>query len=120
MTDDPDDPSKLDDLTDRLRAARAREEHGEGRDGASNGAASSGMGLGFRLAIELVAGIVVGAGLGWWLDRVLHTKPLLMVVFFFLGAAGGVMNVYRAAKGLDQSVGLGAAQRRKEQERKNG
>ena len=78
------------------------------------------MGFGFRIAVELVAGIVVGALIGYFLDTVCGTKPLLMVVFFFLGAAAGVMNVYRAAKGLDQSVGLGQAQRRKEQDRTNG
>lgn len=78
------------------------------------------MGLGFRVAVELVAGIAVGGLLGYALDAWLGTKPWLMVVFLFLGAAAGVMNAYRAAKGLDDSVGFGEAQRRKERDRSNG
>jgi ATP synthase protein I len=75
------------------------------------------MGLGFRIATELVAGVAVGTLIGYALDGWLGTKPWLMVVFLFLGAAAGTMNVYRAAKGLDDSVGLGEAQRRKERNR---
>ncbi|MCR6631015.1 MAG: AtpZ/AtpI family protein [Magnetospirillum sp.] len=71
------------------------------------------MGLGFRIAIEFVAGIAVGGGIGWALDRWLGTAPVMMVLFLLLGGAAGVMNAYRAAKGMDESVGLGGAQRRR-------
>ena len=120
MTDDSNDPSKLDDLEARLRAARARELQPVGRDGSRSGGVGSGAGLGFRIAVELVAGIAVGVLIGIALDTWLGTRPWLMVVFLFLGAAAGVMNVYRAAKGLDQSVGLGGAQKRQERDRTNG
>ena len=119
MTDDPQDPSRLDDLDARLRAARARspvETEGPSR----GGNAGTGMGLGFRIAVELVAGIAVGTLMGYGLDGWLGTRPLLMVVFFFLGAAAGVLNVYRAAKGLDDSVGLGQATRRRDEDLTNG
>ena len=33
------------------------------------------------------------------LDNWLDTTPLMMVVFLFLGAAAGMLNVYRAATG---------------------
>ncbi len=64
------------------------------------------------MGVELVAGIAAGSLIGFGLDAWLGTKPLLMVVFFFLGAAASVVNMYRAAKGLDDSVGLGQATRR--------
>ena len=119
MTDEPQDPSRLDDLDARLRAARAQESVEP--DGQSRGGgAGTGMGLGFRIAVELVAGIAVGTLIGYALDGWLGTRPLLMVVFFFLGAAAGVMNVYRAAKGLDDSVGLGQATRRRNGDLTNG
>lgn len=114
MTDESNEPN-LDDLSVRVNAARAREARETGRDRTRNddGRSSAGMGLGFRIAVELVANIAVGTGIGYLLDGWLGTRPWLMVVFLFLGAGAGVMNVYRVAKGLDDSVGLGQASRRK-------
>jgi ATP synthase protein I len=103
----------LDDLDARLRAARGErhdESEGDPRGGAGIG---SGMGMGVRVGVELIAGLVVGGLIGFGLDRWLGTKPWLMLVFFFLGAAASVLNIYRAVHGLDDSVGLGQAQRRK-------
>jgi ATP synthase protein I len=74
----------------------------------------AGAGIGVRIGVELVAGIGVGSLIGYGLDAWLGTRPWLMVVFFFLGAAASVMNMYRAVQGLDDSVGLGQAKRRKD------
>ena len=63
------------------------------------------MGLAFRVGVELVAGVAVGAAIGYGLDHWLGTGPWLMIVFFFLGAAGGMMNVFRAATGQGLTVG---------------
>ena len=112
MTDESNHPN-LEDLGARVQAARAREAVETGRDRErSGGASSAGMGLGFRIAIELVVNIIVGTGVGYLLDWWLGTKPWLMVVFVFLGAAAGVVSIYRVAKGFDESVGLGQASRR--------
>ncbi|HVI50978.1 MAG TPA: AtpZ/AtpI family protein [Candidatus Sulfotelmatobacter sp.] len=116
-----DEGPNLDDLGARLQAARAREAAETGQDRVrSGGGNNAGMGLGFRIAIELVVNIVVGTGIGYLLDWWLGTKPWLMVVFVFLGAAAGVMNIYRVAKGLDDSVGLGQASRRGKNDQTNG
>lgn len=63
------------------------------------------MGVAFRVGVELVAGVIVGAAIGYGLDQWLGTKPWMLIVFFFLGAAGGMMNVYRAATGQGLAVG---------------
>lgn len=53
---------------------------------------------GFRVGTELLSGVLVGAAVGFLLDRVFGTRPWLMVLFLFLGGAAGVLNVYRFAK----------------------
>jgi ATP synthase protein I len=51
----------------------------------------------FKLASEFVAGVVVGAVLGWGLDRVAGTSPWGLIGFLLLGFAAGVLNVVRAS-----------------------
>ncbi len=58
---------------------------------------ASAMAKGFRLSTELVAGVVVGAGIGWLLDRWLGISPWGLIVFLLLGFVAGVLNVMRAA-----------------------
>jgi ATP synthase protein I len=58
---------------------------------------ASAMARGFRLSTELVAGVLVGAGIGWLIDRWVGTTPLAMIVFLLLGFAAGVLNVMRTA-----------------------
>lgn len=55
------------------------------------------MARGFRLSSELIAGVLVGAVIGWGIDRLLSTSPWGLIVFFLLGFVAGVINVMRAA-----------------------
>ena len=53
------------------------------------------MGSAFRLGTELVAAVVVGTIIGFILDNWFDTKPWLIISFFFLGTAAGILNVIR-------------------------
>ena len=55
------------------------------------------MALGFRLSSELIAGVVVGALIGWGIDHLLSTKPWGLIVMVLLGFIAGVVNVIRSA-----------------------
>ena len=57
----------------------------------------SGFARGFRLSSELIAGVLVGAGIGWLIDKGLGTLPWGVFVFALLGFAAGVWNVMRQA-----------------------
>jgi ATP synthase protein I len=61
------------------------------------GPSASALARGFRLSTELVAGVLVGAFIGWALDKWLGISPWGMIVFLLLGFAAGVVNVVRAA-----------------------
>lgn len=76
------------------RTAQADQPGNEGGDGAAR---ASAMARGFRLSSELVAGVAVGAVIGWGLDQLLSTSPWGLIVFFMLGFAAGVLNVVRSA-----------------------
>jgi ATP synthase protein I len=83
----------------RLGEGLARQRAGEtSNDAAENRAATaSGYARGFRLSSELVAGVIVGAGLGWLIDRWFGVAPWGLIVFLLLGFAAGVLNVMRSA-----------------------
>src|SRR6266568_5937740 len=67
-------------------------------NGSGDGAArASAMARGLRLSSELIAGVVVGAVIGWGFDRLLSTSPWGLIVFFLLGFVAGVVNVIRSA-----------------------
>ena len=83
---------RLGDQLGQQRPSEPSETH-RGRPGAD----ASGYARGFRLSSELVAGVLVGAAIGWALDRLLGISPWGLIVFLLLGFAAGVINVMRAA-----------------------
>ena len=60
------------------------------------------MGNAFKLGTELVAAVAVGTIIGFILDSWFDTKPWLIIIFFFLGAASGMLNVIRTANRMQK------------------
>jgi ATP synthase protein I len=108
-------------LSARLQRLGERLGRVEGRrpdeSGDRSTATASGYARGFRLSTELVAGVLVGAGLGWLLDRWLGTSPWGLIVFLLLGFAAGVLNVMRAAGLASGGVPDSTSERRDERSR---
>lgn len=99
------------DLSARLQSLGQRLAHKEGASRKTEAEPSSksdpsAIARGFRLSTELVAGVLVGAFIGWALDRWLGISPWGMIVFLLLGFAAGVINVMRAA-GVASQPGQG-------------
>jgi ATP synthase protein I len=78
---------------DQIGADRAAETGPASRPATDHSA----LARGFRLSSELVAGVLVGAGIGWLIDRWLGSLPWGMFVFALLGFTAGVLNVMRSA-----------------------
>ena len=91
-------PEDLRALGDRLDAAQ--------RERAARTAkpAPTPMGMAFRFTTEIVVALLVGGGLGWLLDRLFHTTPILIIVMFVLGGAAGIRNVIAAANEINAEL----------------
>ena len=63
------------------------------------------MALGFRLSSELIAGVVVGALIGWGIDHLLSISPWGLIVMVLLGFTAGVVNVVRSAGAAPDKTG---------------
>jgi ATP synthase protein I len=103
MADDKSRKS-LEDLDARLRRVEDR------RDSRIQGNeerrfATSGAGLAFRIALDIVAGTALGVAIGYGLDYWLGTLPLFLILFLLLGFAAGFMNVYRTLTRQGYAVG---------------
>ncbi|MGB9043785.1 MAG: AtpZ/AtpI family protein [Pseudolabrys sp.] len=94
----PDDEAALSARLQRLGKRLAQADRpSENGSGPRQTADLSAIARGFRLSTELVAGVLVGAAIGWLLDRWLGISPWGLIVFLLLGFAAGVLNVMRAA-----------------------
>jgi len=91
----PDDRSaKLDELGQRIRAARQEQAPKRSKSGDKFTAAN----MAWRMTLELVVGGMVGAAMGWGLDELFGTLPLFLIVFILLGFAAGIRTVMRSAE----------------------
>jgi F0F1-type ATP synthase assembly protein I len=69
-------------------------ESGDGRGRSPWAGAGAGLGQGWAILVELGAIIALFGYLGYRLDRVLGTRPVLFAVLMVLGYAGGVLHVW--------------------------
>ena len=87
------------DFKTRLKIAKSKIKKKLDDDSPNRG---SFMGNAFKLGTELVAAVAVGTIIGFILDGWFDTKPWLIIIFFFLGAAAGMLNVIKAANRMQK------------------
>ena len=87
------------DFKTRLKIAKSKIKKSVLSDSEKRG---SFMGNAFKLGTELIAAVGVGTIIGFILDSWFDTKPWLIIIFFFLGAAAGMLNVIRTAKKMQK------------------
>ena len=89
---------------ERLKAARSRQGldtpppvpgNQSGDIGGMGPPGMSPLGIGLRVGIELVSALVVAVAIGYGLDYLFGTRPILTAVFVLLGGAAGILNVWR-------------------------
>ena len=65
------------------------------------------------LGLEMALSVVIGLGIGFYLDRWLGTAPWLMILWIALGFAAGVRSLYRAAVRSGKDLEKDEEERRK-------
>jgi ATP synthase protein I len=89
--------AKLQRLGEKLSSIKLASDRSSDSSDVDRAMTASGYARGFRLSSEFVAGVIVGAGIGWLIDRTLGISPWGLTVFLLLGFAAGVLNVMRSA-----------------------
>ncbi len=87
------------DFKTRLKIAKSKIKKQSQFDSEKRG---SFMGSAFKLGTELVSAVAVGTIIGFILDSWFDTKPWLIIIFFFLGTAAGILNVIRTANRMQK------------------
>lgn len=54
------------------------------------------------VGISFVLAVIIGALLGWWLDKLfkIDRYPVFFLIFTLFGIVAGMLNVFRASKKL--------------------
>ena len=88
------------DFKTRLKIAKDKiKNYSKIKDNNQNG---SFMGSAFKLGTELISAVLVGTIIGFILDNWFGTKPWLIIIFFFLGAAAGMLNIIRTTNQMQR------------------
>ena len=91
--------SDLENLKTRLKIAKSKLQKDKNENTDKKGIF---LGNAFKLGTELVAAVIVGTIIGFILDNWFGTKPILIIIFFFIGFAAGILNVVRTAKNMQK------------------
>ena len=86
---------KFDELSARLKIAKQKASKKSLNNNKNN---TSSLGAALKLSTEMVASVFVGSIIGFILDNWFDSKPWLMIIFFFVGVAAGILNVIKSAK----------------------
>jgi len=90
----------LKEISTRLKIAKKNIKKVKEKNRGSNAAS---LGKALKISTELVAAVMVGSTIGFLLDNWFGTKPLLIICFFFMGVAAGILNVFKSAKKMHKN-----------------
>ena len=93
-----------DDLNKRIARAQAEI---DARERPKYMATGKGMGLGFRMASDFAAAVLVGVVLGWGLDAIFGWSPWGLLSGLMLGFVAGVRNVVATASKMNKALDTG-------------
>ena len=62
---------------------------------------NNGYSIGLKISLDLISSIIVGALIGYGLDKIFLTKPVFFIIFLVLGIITGFYNLFKTVKKLN-------------------
>ncbi len=90
------EPDRLTRLGERIAAAREAQQPRRSSVGEKYKAGS----LAWRMVTDLVAGLLVGGGMGWGLDWLFGTMPVFLLLMGMVGLVAGIRLMLRTAEAV--------------------
>ena len=105
---DPDGARRgVEEMDAKLRAARVANPKPSQNEPPSNVMSHRQTGVAYRVLVDMIAGLLVGGFLGYWLDRWLGWAPYALIGGLIVGFAAGVNNAWRAIRVFSEDAAKG-------------
>ena len=62
---------------------------------------NNGYSIGLKISMDLISSIIVGALIGFGLDKIFSTKPIFFIIFLVLGIITGFYSLFKTIKKLN-------------------
>ena len=89
-----------------LRLQKARDVNNRLAEIKNDGLPGGGKARAMRISTELIVAVVVGGGIGFFLDNWLDTRPWFLLGFLLLGNVAGIWNIFRLINGQSYKIGF--------------
>jgi ATP synthase protein I len=104
---DPEDARRrVEEMDAKLKAARAANPKPRQNAAPSNVMSQRQTGVAYRVLVDMIAGLLVGGFLGYWLDRWLGWTPYSLVTGLVVGFVAGVNNAWRAIRAYSKDAAV--------------
>jgi ATP synthase protein I len=100
------DRRRIEEIDARLKAARAANPKPRQNEAPSNLMSQRQTGVAYRVLVDMIAGLLVGGFLGYWLDRWLGWTPYSLVTGLVVGFVAGVNNAWRAIRAYSKDAAV--------------
>ena len=67
----------------------------------TNNNKNNGYSIGLKISLDLISSIIVGALIGFGLDKIFSTKPVFFIIFLVLGIITGFYSLFKTMKKLN-------------------
>jgi ATP synthase protein I len=94
----------VEEMEAKLKAARAANPKPSHNEAPSNVMSQRQTGVAYRVLVDMIAGLLVGGFLGYWLDRWLGWAPYSLVTGLVVGFVAGANNAWRAIRAYSKDA----------------